>query len=301
MPTAALDTQPSGHGEPICAGRLGTVISPFTVNGGVETGTVSATNAFQVKVTLVGAPVMGVTPSVCELDLGQPRLVTQCFALSGGPEPERLFKNTVLWLLHAWYCINVDVQLAADLAPTTGRLGDELVYAYTVQHTGGACGAVGVTLSEQMPEGWLIRDVQVPDGTWNQVGSWLFVTLGCFDQGAQQTVQLRLLPTQAGTFTHTVQIRAEAKTFVAEGHLVQVTTVIEPADLAPRLELRQAGPAGRYALRVRGATGINYRVQASGNLLDWQDLAIAAGPQADVPVPADPAGSTGHYFRAVWP
>jgi hypothetical protein len=298
VPTGSLEALPSGYGDQICAGRFGVVGSPFVVTDGVATGTVLDNTTFQVKATLAGDPVMVVTPAVCELDSGEPRLATQTFGLGDSAESQRLFLNSVIWLLRAWYCEYFQIQLTTAEAPTSGRQGQELAYVYMVRHDG-ACAATGVTFTLRLPEGWLVKDVGLADGTWIQIGSTLSVTLGCLYH-VEQPVHIRLLPTQAGTFQQTAQIRAQREEFDPVNHEVQVTTVIEPADLAPRLELHTASPTGGYVLHLTGAER-SYRIQLSPDLRNWEDFATVQGPDAQLPVAAAPAGSTGQYFRALWP
>jgi hypothetical protein len=241
---------------------------------------------------------MGVSPAVCDPDLGQARRATQAFGL-GGANAETLFQSTAVWLLRGWLCENLEVSLAASLeAPATGRVGETLEYEYHVSQSG-ACAAVGVVLSEELPAGWVVREVETSAGAWEQVGPWLATTVGCMDRGQETVVRWRLSPTRPGTFTHTVTLAAAREAFNPGKHLVQVTTVVEGVDLAPRLELRVSAPGGNRELWLFGAAGTTYRVEHSADLASWQAFGTATGPQGKVTLPAT-SGAT-HYFRAVWP
>lgn len=296
---ATLGCQTAGFGDPVCEGRLGVVADQFLFGGLVGPGRLAGTNGFEIKVTLAGAPVMVVSPPVGDPDLGLGRLATQTFGLAGSPEAQRLFMNTVLWLLRAWYCENFHLQLSVVEPPATGRVGEEVVYEYHVQHNG-ACAALGVVVSEELPPGWTVNDVEMTQGNWRREGDWLFLTFGAVDRGVEQVARVRLRPTRPGTFTHLVRVRAEDEPFSPLSHQVESTIVIEGSDLAPRLELRPAA-AGGYVLSLFGAPGTTYRVQQSANLRDWVEVGSATGPEAQFPVGAPGDGIATRYLRALWP
>ncbi|MCZ7639372.1 MAG: DUF11 domain-containing protein [Verrucomicrobia bacterium] len=302
QPSGGLTAHPAGYGDPIFQTTPGGyVVPPLSFNvGPVQRGAVIDTNEFQIKLTSEGDPVMIVTPPVCDLDEGQARLATQTFGVEQSTASQNLFKNTSLWLLRGWYCENLELLLAATDAPATGRVGEVLVYEYTVDHSG-ACGAAGVTLVEELPAGWQVRDVEQANGSWEQVGPWLFVNLGCLDEAVRLTLRIHLMPTQPGTFTHVMRLRAEAEAFNPEKHLTQVTTVVEGTDLTPHLEWRRVGQ-GDPSFWLLGAAGVEYVIQQSTDLRAWQDAQTVIGPSVRIPVELDRRpGAGARYFRARWP
>ena len=302
QPTGVLTAHPAGYGDPIFQTTPGGYVVPppsFNV-GPVQRGLVIETNDFQVKLSAEGDPVMIVTPPVCDLDEGQARLATQTFGVEESTASQNLFKNTSLWLLRGWYCENLELLLTANEAPATGRVGEVLVYEYTVDHSG-ACGAAGVTLVEELPPGWQVRDVELANGSWEQVGPWLFVNLGCLDEAVQLTIRIHLMPTQPGTFAHVMRLRAEAERFNPEKHLTAVQTVVEGTDLTPHLEWRRVGQ-GDPSFWLLGAAGIEYVIQESTDLRTWQDAQTVTGPEVRIPIEMDHRPGAGpRYLRARWP
>jgi uncharacterized repeat protein (TIGR01451 family) len=301
QPTGVLTALPAGYGDPIFQTTPGGyVVPPLSFNvGSVQRGVVIETNEFQIKLNADGDPVMIVTPPVCDLDEGQARLATQTFGIESSTASQNLFKNTSLWLLRGWYCENLELLLTATEGPATGRVGEVLVYEYTVDHSG-ACGAAGVTLVEELPPGWHVQDVELANGSWEQVGQWLFVNLGCLDGAVRLTLRLHLLPTRPGTFVHVMRLRAEAEAFNPEKHLTELQTVVEGTDLTPRLEWRRMGPnnAGFWLL---GAAGIDYVIQESSDLRTWQDAQTVTGPEVRIAIEVDHRPGVGpRYLRAVW-
>ncbi|MBE7502642.1 MAG: hypothetical protein HS113_20620 [Verrucomicrobiales bacterium] len=297
-----LTAHPAGYGDPIFQTTPGGfVVPPLNFNvGSVQRGALIDTNEFQVKLSGEGDPVMIVTPPVCDLDEGQARLATQTFGVEESTASQNLFKNTSLWLLRGWYCENLELLLTATEGPATGRVGEVLVYEYTVDHSG-ACGAAGVTLVEELPPGWHVRDVELANGSWEQVGPWLFVNLGCLDEAVRLTIRLHLMPTQPGTFVHGMRLRAEAEPFNPDKHLTAVQTVVEGTDLTPHLEWRRVGQ-GDPSFWLLGAAGMEYVIQESTDLRTWQDTQTVTGPETRISVEVGhrPGGGP-RYFRARWP
>jgi hypothetical protein len=299
---AVVQAHPSGYGDPIFQTTPGGFVIPpasFLVSA-AQPLELLASHTFQVKLTVNDAPVMVVTPPVCDLDAGQVRLAVQSFGLEEMVASQNLFRNTALWLLRGWYCENLELQLEVLEGPARGCAHEEVVYAYSVEHSG-ACGAAGVTLREELPAGWQVVEVESPGGSWEQVGPYVFVNLGCMDQNQRHEVRLHLRATQPGTFDHVVEVRAEAEAFNEDKHRRVVTTLIESCAIAPRLELRRSEPT-RLVLWLFGAGDRLYRIQESQNLSDWRELGSLNGPEAQMPVGLDetPNGSP-RFFRALWP
>jgi len=295
-----LEALIEGHGDPILQGPFGSLGEGTVAVGRTELGEVTVQEGVQVKLQVGGAPVMVVSPAVCEPDLGQARWATQSFGLGVGAAMEGLFRSTVLWLMRGWLCENMELKLVAGEAPAVGRVGEVLEYEYRVQHRG-ACAAVGVVLSEELPAGWLVEGVEMTRGSWAQVGPWLVETVGCMDGGREQAVRWRLIPTRAGSFTHGVRVGAAREPFKAEVHEVMVRTTVEGSELAPRLELRVQAGSGSRELWVFGAAGVSYRVQRSGDLRGWEEYGRAVGPEARLVLGPNVTNDTTQYFRALCP
>jgi hypothetical protein len=232
-------------------------------------------------------------------------VATQAFGLGADGDSERLFKSTVRWLMRDWVCENLEVLVTgAGALPGTGRVGEALTYRYRVSQSG-ACAAIGVVLSEELPPGWVVAGVETTAGSWEQVGPWLATTVGCMDVAGAAEVEWRLIPTRPGTYTHRVTLAAAREDFNADKHVVETTTVVEGGELAPRLELRAAVTGGGWELWVFGTAGTAYRVEHTTALRDpaagtvWELVGTVNGPQGKVVWPGR-AGDT-HYFRAVWP
>lgn len=304
---AQLTALPSGYGDPIFQTTPGGAVIPpatFAVPA-AQPCELRTEEGFQVKLAMAGAPVMVVTPPVCDLDEGQVRLATQAFGLGNFTASENLFKNTALWLLRAWYCESFEVQLGLEEAPSEGSVQEELVYAYSIGNIGGECGATGVTLREQLPDGWEVVSIESPGQSWGQVGRQLVVNVGCIGPRPQATdpdqtwgyeVRLHLRATLPGTFTHVVEIQAEAEAFNPDKHHLEVTTLIESVALV-RLELHRPAPT-RLRLCLVGTDTRSYRIQQSQDLAHWIEVGELEGPDACLDVVLD---AETRFFRARWP
>jgi uncharacterized repeat protein (TIGR01451 family) len=157
-----------------------------------------------------------------------------------------------------------DVRIAKSGSPDPVHVGDTLVYALTVTNDGPS-GAGGVTVSDNLPASVKLMSASASQGSCNP-GASVGCSLGSLAKGASATVDIKVMPGQAGTIANTASVKADPSDPNSGNNTASAATTVKPlADLiltkADAPDPVVAGATLTYTLEARNngpsdATGV---------------------------------------------
>lgn len=251
-------------------------------------------------------------PSADVEDVGQARTVSQSFrVLGGGPVDsisvrKALFRNAVCWLLRCLVCTTLNINTFVFDVPPTANVGDQFTYTIAVSNHG-ECVASGVVLTNHLPTGLSLVDLSFNQGVnaeYRPETRTLIWRVGSVISGTDNSAiaALTVRAVQAGQFHGTACGTANFEIF-DESNCAEYDIDVQGTSLPaePALTLNRTA-SELYRLQLTGQAGINYQLETSSDLRNWNSLTNAPGPVFYLILP-DPAvpGSKTRFYRARWP
>jgi len=279
---AVAITNPEEHSNPILAGTYG-VVDSFSYPPRVDLATDFDQNA-EVFGTTVGASVLAASPGLALPDQGT-RLWLQNVRILPPDSPSSadalhiLFQNAVCWLKGCSLCSDTKGALAGVQSNDVVEAGQTVNYTLYPSF-GGECPPTGVTLTNQLPDGFQFISATSDHGSWtNHVANGQVVFfLGLVETNELVTLSISAAPLQSGIFTNTASLRfnssyPELATAILDPPLV--TTVLP--NPAPALML-QVVPPQNLLFTLSGQKGMEYEIESSPDLSHWAPLTNVLGP-----------------------
>ena len=178
------------------------------------------------------------------------------------------------------------------------HIGDESEVIGVLGHTG-ACQATGVVVISRFSSAVELVRAETTLGTWRHESGLVSFQLGRMTSASTNLIKIGVRPQQGGLLTNDVEILVNE----AEGkgdNTRSIGTVVEGSAL-PKLSVVSIG-AGQFAVQLTGQTGRSYRLQASSDLVTWQDLASTSSGNLTLPLPdQSDANARQRFYRAVSP
>jgi uncharacterized repeat protein (TIGR01451 family) len=211
------------------------------------------------------------------------RTVTQHFRVVREGEPpsqslaerEKLFENAVWWLLGA-PCGLADLTVRIEGSPIEVEVGGRIDYVITVSHAG-ECPALGVTLTDPLPPGLKLLEVESEFGTVETQDGVVTFHLGKVGGSEVRTLVVHALATTAGAVLNSVTVQARSPEVSAENNYAPSAPVTVLPSTDPPAELRlDRHSDGQLGMVVIGAAGQNYAIESSADLQSWQAFAEAS-------------------------
>jgi uncharacterized repeat protein (TIGR01451 family) len=287
--------------NPIVNGIFGTV-----TNFGYPARLDIATNvdaSTEVIATSGGAEVLLVYPGFQE-DTGQTRLFTQGVRVSPTDDPgstnvlRALFDNTVYWLLNVAWCDLADMSMLVTNTPASAQVGQLLTYSVQVREGNSECPVLEAAVTNLLPAGVQFVSAQSAQGSWSYDPATREVTFFLGYMGvhaANLNLTVTVMPVAAGALTNTLGIVLHGGGLLANPVVTNITQVAQGPPLAPTLGIRFIPPAG-YELQLSGVANVQYDIQASADLIGWNTITNAVGPDWQTTVSLSGSAANSRLF-----
>jgi uncharacterized repeat protein (TIGR01451 family) len=187
---------------------------------------------------------------------------------------------------------SADLIVTQTAAPSPVLLGGNLTYTTIVSNRGPAT-AVGVVLTDLLPEGATLVSESASQGSCSLVGSGLACSLGALAPGTSASMTIVITPTALGSITNFSVVTAnEPDPDPSNSQIKTVTQVIQTSSVSLRIMV-----SGNNVIISANAPLDGFELQVKENLLsssDWTTLSNMPVGNTFV-VPIDPARRTQFY------
>ena len=223
-----------------------------------------------------GVVMMRVAPDPAEFDSGQTRQASQSFPICVGADSEhnrvlqRLFQNTVCWLLRCPSCHAVDLELSREREGEAQTSGDRFRYEALVRHSG-ECEGIGVRVRVPIPEGVLLGNLSSSRGIGVRRSSELVFELGRMMGAAEAQLSWEFDYQEAGRYLIEATLLSSSEE-VNEGnnHLVWETVVDSPRpEREPFALALRKSESGDLEIGLVGASSVAVEIEQSEDLIRW--------------------------------
>jgi uncharacterized repeat protein (TIGR01451 family) len=134
----------------------------------------------------------------------------------------------------------VDLQVTQQVQPLLAVTGETATYEIIVTNAGPSL-ATGLILTDTLPGGVTLTDVQASGGIVTNSGDVVSIAFGALDVGETATATIVVTPNAAGTMTNSVVVSAEQPDVApADNRSIAINTVKVEADLALSIPPRSA-------------------------------------------------------------
>jgi hypothetical protein len=158
-----------------------------------------------------------------------------------------------------------------------------------------------VVVTNVLPAGVQFVSAQSEQGTWSYDPAARQVTfsLGYLGLSSQPSMSITVMPVASGTITNVTGVLINGNAVNPSDSVVtEVTDVLEGPNLAPTLGIGLT-PTAAYELRLTGAAEVQYDIQASADLISWNTITNALGPDWQTTISLNgSAGSSRLFYRA---
>jgi uncharacterized repeat protein (TIGR01451 family) len=151
--------------------------------------------------------------------------------------------------------------------PASAYTGDTMNYTLTVSNSGPA-GASGVVLTDVLPASFSFISAIPSQGNASFASGTVTANFGSINSGSVATVTIYGTPTVAGTITNNASATANETDLYLVNNAVQTSTLVLLA-VPATLGSASMQPDGTFQLTLTGQAGLNYRIDASSNLINW--------------------------------
>jgi len=161
-----------------------------------------------------------------------------------------------------------DLVMVVTATPNPGVTGSNVVFSFTVTNKGPSS-AVGVLLTNTLPNGFTFLSATTSLGTQAQAGQNVVFNLGTMTNGASGTMTITARTAAPGMFTNVAALFNLAEVNNVDNVTNLVVTLTGTS--LPTLTGSQAGGGG-FVFTINGSPGRTYVVEGSTNLVIWTPI-----------------------------
>jgi len=240
-------------------------------------------------------------------DAGQTRTFTQELRVCLPDEPgstnvlRDLFDNTVVWLLNAQWCDDVDMFMVVSNAPGSVRVGQLLTLEVEVNPAISECPVLDAAVTNQLSTNFQLFSAQGwrRPPAYDPMSLTVMFPLGYLDSSSPNIpLTLTVMPVRVGFVTNVFGFLLRDQGNEPENAAVtNIIQVLPGPDLTPKLGIGLVSPS-QYELHMSGVSNVLYEVQSSPDLKNWTTVTNALGPQWSMT--SGPANGTklSFFYRA---
>jgi hypothetical protein len=179
-----------------------------------------------------------------------------------------LFQNSICWLLRCAPCLVSDINLTLAGPSTTLSVGDTFSI-FLKPSQAGECDASGVIITNLIPPGFQLQDVQLSRGRWTFNDPVLSIHLGQLNSATIPRIEIQMKALRPGTFTNAARISANVGNASRDNDLDAISLEVVGNVGPPSLEVRRIDST-KIQVTAMGPPIYKVLFETSINLIDWK-------------------------------